>query len=429
MADEKANIKSFVIQAAKDEGRGVDVKNGLTSFSFYENILSNNITAQVKVFDSGNSIKDDSGKLVSIIEGLPIRGGEEIRFDIEDESKNKLKYELYLNKMMNLDQSTTQDNFEIHCVSKECYSNEMTRVTKRYEGKISESVTTILTERLKAEFKPENIEETSNTYNFIGNDRKPFYVCTWLGTKSVPTENYGKTGGYFFYQTQDGMNFKSVDNLLGQDAKKKYVYNESDTVPNGYDRKILNYDLKRSVDLQSNLMLGAYKNRTLYWDPYQFKYEAKTFDITEQKDVKHAGSSDDFDFVNPVFTETPTRLMTSILDVGTMPSGKDAKEQLKRFIDKTDESNDKVMDRMVQSVMRYNQLYSVVTSITIPGDFSLRAGDMIQCDFPRVSEETTDVDKKLSGKYLIASLCHFVSPKECYTQLGLIRDSYGRKTS
>jgi hypothetical protein len=176
-------------------------------------------------------------------------------------------------------------------------------------------------------------------------------------------------------------------------------------------------------------MLGAYKNRTLYWDPYQFKYEVKTFDITEQKDVKHAGSSDDFDFVNPVFTETPTRLMTSILDVGTMPSGKDAKEQLKRFIDKTDESNDKVMDRMVQSVMRYNQLYSVVTSITIPGDFSLRAGDMIQCDFPRVSEETKDVDKKLSGKYLIASLCHFVSPKECYTQLGLIRDSYGRKTS
>ena len=75
MADEKANIKSFVIQAAKGEGRGVDVKNGLTSFSFYENILSNNITAQVKVFDSGNSIKDDSGNLVSIVEGLPIRGG------------------------------------------------------------------------------------------------------------------------------------------------------------------------------------------------------------------------------------------------------------------------------------------------------------------------------------------------------------------
>ena len=429
---EKSNIKSFVIQAAKDEGRGVDIKSGLVAFSYYESILSNNITASLKVFDTGNSITDpeDKKKLVSIIEGLPIRGGEKVLFNIEDEEGTPLKYELYLNKMMNLDQTTTQDNFDLHLVSKECFSNEMTRVTKRYEGKISESVTSIVKEILEAEFKPENIEETSNTYNFIGNDRKPFYVNTWLGTKSIPTENYAKTAGFFFYQTQDGMNFKSVDNLISQEAKKKYIYNSSDIVPEEYDRKILNYDLQRSVEVQSNLMLGAYNNRTLFWDPYSFTYTSKTFNITEQDGVKHSGGDkEDYDFINPAFTETPTRLMTAVLDVGTMPSGKDAKAQLARFASKKDESNDKVMERMVQSIMRYNQLHSVVTSITITGDFSLKAGDVIQCDFPRVSEETTNLDKKLSGKYLISTLCHFVSPKQCYTQLGVIRDSYGRKTS
>lgn len=426
MAAKDANIKEFVIQAAKDAGRGVDIKEGLTSFSYYENILSNHVTATVAVTDSGNSIEKD-GKKVSILEGLPIRGGEKIRFNIEDSKKNKLKYELYLNKLMDLDETTTKDRFTISCTSKESFSNEMTRVVKRYEGKISESVTKILKEVLKAEFKSENIEETSNSYNFIGNDRKPFYICTWLGTKGIPTENYGKTGGYFFYQTQDGMNFKSVDNLLGQDIKKKYSYNSSQNLPQGYDDKILNYDLNRAVDVGSNLMLGAYHNRTLYFDPYQFKYTAKTFNITEQKDVKHAGSSDDFDFVNPDFTTTPTRLMTAVLDLGTLPTGSDAKAQLERWASNKEETNDKVADRMVQSVMRYNQMFSIVTSITIPGDFSLRAGDIIQCDFPRVSGDTKDIDKKTSGKYLIASLCHFVTPSRCYTQLGLIRDSYGRK--
>ena len=427
MAAKDADIRSFVIQAAKDEGRGVDIKEGMSSFAFYENIMSNHLTALVKVTDSGNSIEKD-GKRVSIMEGLPIRGGEEIRFDIEDSNKNKLKGELYLNKMMDGAQSTKSDSFTIQCVSKESFTNEMTRVTKRYEGKISENVTKILKEIMEADFKPENIEETSNSYNFIGNDRKPFYVCTWLATKGIPTENVGKTGGFFFYQTQDGMNFKSVDNLLDQDVKKKYVSNDSDGMPQGYDDKILNYDMNRSVDLGSNLSLGAYNNRTLYFDPYQFKYTHKDFNITEQEGVKHAGGSeDDFDFINPVFTESTTRLMTAILDLGTLPTGADGKAQLERWASNKEESNDKVMDRMVQSVMRYNQMYSVVTSITIPGDFSLRAGDIIQCDFPRVSGDTKDIDKKSSGKYLISSLCHYVTPSRCYTQLGLIRDSYGRK--
>ena len=427
MAAKDADIRSFVIQAAKDEGRGVDIKEGMSSFAFYENIMSNHLTALVKVTDSGNSIEKD-GKRVSMMEGLPIRGGEEIRFDIEDSNKNKLKGELYLNKIMDGAQSTKSDSFTIQCVSKESFSNETTRVTKRYEGKISENVTKILQEIMKADFKPENIEETSNSYNFIGNDRKPFYVCTWLATKGIPTENVGKTGGFFFYQTQDGMNFKSVDNLLDQDVKKKYVSNDSDALPQGYDDKILNYDMNRSVDLGSNLSLGAYNNRTLYFDPYQFKYTSKTFDITKQEGVKHAGGSeDDFDFINPQFTEPTSRLMTAILDLGTLPTGADGKAQLERWASNKEESNDKVMDRMVQSVMRYNQMYSVVTSITIPGDFSLRAGDIIQCDFPRVSGDTKDIDKKSSGKYLISSLCHYVTPSRCYTQLGLIRDSYGRK--
>ena len=47
------------------------------------------------------------------MEGLPIRGGEEIRYDIADPNKNTLKGELYLNKMMDLDQTTKSGC--IHC--------------------------------------------------------------------------------------------------------------------------------------------------------------------------------------------------------------------------------------------------------------------------------------------------------------------------
>ena len=424
--NKNANYRSITVQAAKDKGRRVELKGGVTSLSYYENLRSNHTTGSIDLVDTGNSIVKD-GKRVSLIEGLPIRGGEKIVFKVEDNSNNTLSMEMYLNKMTNLLETTTKDSFTINYVSKEFFANEMARVIKRYDGKISESVSAIL-KLLKADIG--EIENTSNSYNFIGNDKKPFYICSWLGTKSIPEEEYGKTAGFFLYQTQDGINFKSVDGLLKQKPIKKYMYNDSaGGAPRGYDGKVLSYSQDRTVDLQSNLMLGVYNNRTLFFDPYEFAYTPKTFNITDQSGVKHAGvdSKDDWDFIAPEFTDSPTRLMTSILDNGALPSGKNAKEQLDAWHKDKDATNDKVMERMVQSVMRYNQLFSVTTSITIDGDFTLKAGDMISIDVPEVSERTESIDKKRSGNYVISSLRHYLTPEKCETSLTLIRDSYGRK--
>ena len=429
MSASKSDYKSITLQAAKDKGRRVEVKGGVTSLSYFENLRSNHVTGTIDIQDTGNSI-EKGGRNVSIVEGLPIRGGEKVVFKIIDGHGNDLAMEMYLNKMTDLSETTTTDAFTVRCVSKEFFSNEMTRVIKRYDGKISENVSSIVKDILKAKIAPDGIENTSNSYNFIGNDKKPFYICSWLGTKSIPEEEYGKTAGFFLYQTQDGINFKSVDGLLKQKPIKKYMYNDSaGGAPRGYDGKVLSYSQDRTVDLQSNLMLGVYNNRTLFFDPYEFTYTPKTFNITDQSGVKHAGvdSKDDWDFIAPEFTDSPTRLMTSILDNGALPSGKNAKEQLDAWHKDKDATNDKVMERMVQSVMRYNQLFSVTTSITIDGDFTLKAGDMISIDVPEVSERTESIDKKRSGNYVISSLRHYLTPEKCETSLTLIRDSYGRK--
>ena len=64
----------------------------------------------------------------------------------------------------------------------------------------------------------------------------------------------------------------------------------------------------------------------------------------------------------------------------------------------------------------------------IAGDFSLRAGDLIYCEFPKLSTEpNTQVNKKSGGLYMISSLCHNLTPRETYTSLTLVRDTFGRK--
>ena len=81
-----------------------------------------------------------------------------------------------------------------------------------------------------------------------------------------------------------------------------------------------------------------------------------------------------------------------------------------------------------QSIRRYNQLFSGMMEITIAGDFSLHAGDVIFVDIFSVSAEKDDtLNRESGGLYIIADLCHYLDADATYTKLNLARDSFGRK--
>ena len=82
--------------------------------------------------------------------------------------------------------------------------------------------------------------------------------------------------------------------------------------------------------------------------------------------------------------------------------------------------------------MRVNQLFAFKVKITIPGDFALRAGDMVYFDAPGLREEKIGlgndaIDHQISGHYIIGSLCHYLDGGNTLTRLDLIRDSFGRE--
>ena len=82
-----------------------------------------------------------------------------------------------------------------------------------------------------------------------------------------------------------------------------------------------------------------------------------------------------------------------------------------------------------QSFMRYNNLFCSQITITIPGDFSLRAGDAIFVDAPVVESDTKndDVNEESGGLYIITDLAHYLSTDASFTKLNLVRDSFGKK--
>ena len=140
------------------------------------------------------------------------------------------------------------------------------------------------------------------------------------------------------------------------------------------------------------------------------------------------GGLDEILSVSEEFRRPVSRLMSHVLDVGTLPKGKNLDEQLANWKNSPFDPTYDAASTMVQSIMRYNQMFLIKISVVIPGDFSLRAGDLVYCDFPGLTiERNAEVNKKSGGIYMIASLCHRITPRETFTSMTLVRDSFGRK--
>ena len=414
-------------------GKSVSLLGGFSQLVYRESIMSDTINANFTFVDSGASV---DGK--SVRDGLPLVGEEKVELEFEDNVKNKISVTLYVNKITPISNKTQKSILNIDLVSKEFIMNEKTRVKGRYDGKPSEHIQSVVQDILESD-KTIDIEETVNNLNIIGNSSKPFYFINNLCKKSVSSEKQtlGKTAGYFFYETSDGFFLKSIDALLDQEPKAKTIYNETpDTgggnVPEGKDFKVVNYTKKDNVNVQEKMKMGALTTRQVMFDPFNCFYEVinPRTDETEGS-LKTAGKKGlplSSDLRNKEFDRTGknedyTRTTYRLIDKGTLPTG-NSKQQ----IEKSKEENYKGSDIENQSIMRYNQFFSSQADITIPGNFSLHAGDMIHMDVPGLQEKkTTQPDDQDGGLYIITDICHTITAKSTFTRCNLSRDSIGRK--
>ena len=421
------NITKFRIYSNRNNKfADIPQKEGIfVNLHYYESILENQVKATAIIADTGYSIESD-GKYVGLIEGLDMCGGEKVELHMEDGYGNQLRFSdeksLYIGRIRNKMEHTQNMVFVIDLVTKEFFTNELveTRVDERFDGKISTSVDKILKNFLKTE-KDIDIETTENEYSFIGHTEKPFYKCTWLGKRSIPVGRTAASAGFFFFETHDGFKFKSIEKLLDENRKyKKYIYNNTTELPVSYDGKILEATPVINIDVQQKMVIGAYGSQVKTYNYYDTNYVgvALTSSSEGKKGINLAGNN--LPILPKDIAGKPTRIISKMQPVGIMqPIDKEKSK-------KQDYNVDEIT---AQAASRYNQLFTIILNIVIAGDYSHRAGDLIYCDFPELSSDKTQVvSGKNSGIYMIASLIQQLDARgSTYTQLTLVRDSYGRK--
>ena len=373
----------------------------------------------------------------SIFNGLPIRGGESVAMEIETVFGNfRLDGEkaMFVTKLSGLDAQRKSESFTLHLTSREALQNETVRCCEKYNNaNINIHVENILKKVLQTT-KIGKIEQTSNTYSFIGNNKKPFHILTWLGPKSISAHsksgNSGKeakgTSGFLFYENIDGFNFRSIDSLVSntqiqnsssdKENIPKYTFDgigaiQANDLNNNF--KILNYNYEKNIDLMKSLRVGMYVNKTYFYNMYTQELDIYKYRLKDELGDKTLGGNESI-AISEQFGDSITRILVRASDHGILDS-KGTFAQSGR--DNAD---------MSKSFSRYNLLFTQALNINIPCNVKLKAGDIIYAQFPQMeSAQTGEVDKEQSGNYLIKELRHHFSPNEMLTSLRLVRDSYG----
>ncbi len=413
----------------------LNLTDGFIEMILYESILDYSTRATLSFVDTGYR-PNKSGTAAMESGDINLVSGEQFEFKATDgydqvlECKNN--YRMITDAIHSVDEQVNKTIISLSFASQEHITNDFVknRLTKRYEGKISDSVFRILKEFTS---KPVDIDQTLNEFVFNGDNEKPFYRIPWLAKKSVPDVSNAKANlaGYFFYETFydgtfGGYHFKSIDKLWTKPVKRKLIYNDLVTTPPGYTGKILAYSFDNSLSLSKMAKSGVFSTQQL-----------KTFDlitnvrtVTDKSDVDRLSTNYTGGLEPPKiashldFWNTQTRISESIVDRGVLPPGTNLEQQLK-FLDRLNFNEDEILR---QSCARYNNLFTVKLSVTIAGDFGIHAGDIIECDFPEVSSKANKiVSNKKSGRYMVVDVAHRIHANGYYTTLNLARESIYKK--
>ena len=410
----KASSSTYEKLTITKNGKEVNLAGKTVEFNYFESLLSPNVTATLSFVDSGFSLTDEKRNAEgSIYNTLPITGGEEIKYKIRE-----LEGTLLNNSAINSNQESQRESVMMSLISKEGFENYNIANSKKYNGNITDNVKKILQQSFNTTIDEtsSNFDKTANSYSFIGANDTPFDLIIELGSKSTfPRGN----PGFFFYQTREGFKYKAIDSLIKQEPKETYRYSgalKAGTENDNNNFKIASFSVRKNQNIVNAMKSGVYESRNIFFNPRTAEFSEIIFRIENEELQTSLGGDIDYKPVksNNSFSKTNQ----FILDVGLLSPG----------IDTT--VNNDPREYIAKAAMRYNLLMSQIIDITVPCNLNLLAGDIIRCEFEKLTDkkEANPFDINQSGNYLILDLCHHFDSKRSFTSLTLVRDSFGAYT-
>jgi hypothetical protein len=379
-----------VLDLINSGGQTVDLRKIFIEMQIYQDIYASVM--------SGNIIINDGHDVFS---NFYLCGNEYLQISIDKPTLDKPLEKIFrIYKTSNRAPSSDSGQvFILHFCSEEMIHSSSKLVSKGYKSqKTSDIIQDIIFKELNVDnSKIGIIEPTSGVYDLIVPGYRPIEAIQWVTSRSYDASN---KYCYFFYENRDGYNFRSYNSLIKQNPYKtlRYEIKTVDQDPAVNKDSIDKFTILNDFDIINSLTNGSFASRLLTIDLFDQSFESRDYSIQEVESAKNL--LNEYKPINALKNSDNRSLLQSydsyfLTYVKQTDNSPNRENQLNKWL----------MQRTLQMALMHNFKIKIV----IPGDIFLKAGDIVEYEFPKFeagSKEGKTLDEYRTGKYLVSSINH-----------------------
>tara|TARA_B100000085_G_scaffold285654_1_gene322843 strand:- start:4198 stop:5550 length:1353 start_codon:yes stop_codon:yes gene_type:complete len=396
----------------------VDIKNLISDFEIYENIVNPYLTANIIFVDQENIVQD-----------LDLQGGEKLTFSfyhVEEMNKGlEIKKEFVIDSIKEISKAGERDEVvRIHCTEFIGLISSLQNVNRVYTGAPSEIIAKIMSEFLNKDLIQIGNDSLKDMKVIIPN-MHPIEACQWLMKRTLTKEGFP----FFLFSTMgvDNLILKDLGTMLNQQPINKkipYFYAPSlaatKSIQSYYTIQDYEYsDTENLIGLIREGLVGAkynfYSTLTALEDPIKFNVDRNVFKRLAQQNSIGANNTrynyaPGYRFNDIAFQEYESKNISSINSSGAYTT-KDS--VFKSYHEESTKGSNvkKVIEKALRGFLGKTPLRMTVRGrdfVTADNNYSI--GKTIRINFldtnPLIDANAAKLDEKKSGDYIIIEARH-----------------------
>ena len=399
-------------------GQPISVTNQVKELNIYQSIDT--------PYMSGNLILGDGS---GVAEVLPLMGQERMLFSLRTPGhEGTIDFNDYHAIIYNVEKrfstSDREQTILLNWTTLEHYKDVRTKISASFSGTISQIIEEILKdENYLGTKKPINIDPTFNIRKFVFPNCTPFEAINLVKREAVSAKE--KAPHFLFFENPKGFHFRSLDSLIGENknlsVQHKNTYKSQPPEYNNPEKNlatILYWEVEDNSNTFLSTRLGMFAS-TLYVHDI-FNKNIQKFEFDYLKDGFSKRNSTNQEYKNsgsniPEAKDAAKKLITEYPEskIFVYPTG----SSKLHFEEEGLGTDNNVEEWLQESASRILERDYFTLKIETYGDTNIMVGDLIEVIIPsnRPLNKTgghSTMDPQLSGRYLITSIHHQITPPE-----------------
>ena len=403
-------------------GKQIDIVNLMPVFSIEESINKDSVRGFATIYDN-----------IGFIEDLPLRGEETLTIEVEDALKKKVIYELRIYKVSDIEIKKTNDGliYKIFFMSNTSYEAMFSKIIQSFENTVSNIADEIF-KRTYLGQKGMVIEPRVGIFRCVMPNYNPMQSLNFLAQRAYSSSS--PSSSFRFFETSDSYYFVTDEYLIKEaranlDSVKEFTYSDAiEKVGSSLVSQMQNLVEIRNTDRVNtvdDILSGAYRSRTIEIDinyrkvtlpgktndnEYIYQNEkSKYAKMTENSVADETQERHSQEFVESYFTEENEKRYIVVKDWDEGSAGQIRGDQFLPEI---------VMNRTAYR----HHLNTTLVHAKANGRLDLNAGNIINLKILEFkSAEKQELNKQLSGYYMISDLTHYFERDNHQTIMKLIK--------